>query len=160
MSELLGLIDALEASILEGKKVPFMSQILIDEHHVLELVDKLRLSAKNNGNMAKSMITASRSQEKESSQAAPLNEQDQTQKLIQEAKDHAENVKTGANEYADHVMANLQLMMTKMQTNLIKMDKTLSQSRELITTIKHQDVNAPEHEEKINPYQEQERIPT
>ena len=47
MSEVLGLIDALEASVLEGKKIPLTEKVVVSEVSLLEIIDKIRLVIKS-----------------------------------------------------------------------------------------------------------------
>ena len=46
-----------------------------------------------------------------------------TEQMIKQAENHADEITSGANTYADDILANLQLLVTKMQKNLINLDK-------------------------------------
>lgn len=136
MDEVFGIIDALESTILEGKKVPFSEKIVIEEKKLLSLVDKLRLVLKSDGNMIKRSINASekdKAYEKAvESNPSEDNSVDKNTQILEEAVNQAEKIKTGANEYADYVLANLHLMVTKMQTNLVKIEKSLTNGRDAL----------------------------
>ena len=51
-AELLGIVDSLEATILEASKIPFSDNIIIDEKSLLSLIDKIRIAMKSQGNIA------------------------------------------------------------------------------------------------------------
>ncbi|MSR88856.1 MAG: hypothetical protein EXS67_04295 [Candidatus Margulisbacteria bacterium] len=142
MDEIFGLIDSLEATILEGKKLPFSDKVILEEHKILELVDKIRLIIKTNGSIVKRSVDLTKRSESESIAQEMIEPKvvipqtptarAQSDKDLQEAKQEAEKIKAGAHEYADYVMANLQLLVTKMQTNLVKAEKTITDSRALL----------------------------
>ncbi len=50
----------------------------------------------------------------------------------------ANKIKDGANDYADYVLANLQLTLTKMQKNLIHLEKNIDSGRQILSTQKQQ----------------------
>ena len=126
MDEIFGLIDALEAVVLEGKKVPFSDKIMVEEHRLLQMIDKMRLVIKSNGSIIKRSIDLTKKEE-----AKPKVEPQKTDQVTAELE--AEKIKKGAQEYADYVMANIQLMITKMQTNLVKAEKIITDSRSMIS---------------------------
>ena len=45
----------------------------------------------------------------------------------------ATKIKEGANDYADYVLANLQLTLTKMQKNLIHLEKNIESGRQILS---------------------------
>ena len=49
MSEILGLLDSVEAEILEAKRIPLLDYVILDERKVLLILDKLRLTLQGNG---------------------------------------------------------------------------------------------------------------
>lgn len=126
MDEIFGLIDSLEAVILEGKKVPFSDKIMVEEHRVLQMIDKMRLVIKSNGSIIKRSIDLTKKEEPVKVHVPPTATQQAASEL------EAEKIKQGAHEYADYVMANIQLMITKMQTNLVKAEKVITESRSMI----------------------------
>jgi len=141
MDELLGLLDTLEASILDGKKVPFSDKVVINERLVLTILDRMRLAIKSDGGAVRSAFAQSKPiqhhvhpqvQHPEPEFEAPRHIQDHVADLIRKAEDDSEKIKTGANEYADYVLANLQLLITKMQTNLVKIERNITGGRKTI----------------------------
>ena len=147
MDELLGLLDTLEASILDGKKVPFSDKVVINERLVLTILDRMRFAIKSDGGSVRSALgsppTHSQVQTKpvqvHTQQQAdptefepPKHIRDHVSELIKKAEDASEKIKAGANEYADYVLANLQLLITKMQTNLVKIERNITGGRKTI----------------------------
>ncbi len=145
MDELLGLLDTLEASILDGKKVPFSDKVVINERLVLTILDRMRLAIKSDGGVVRSALTSVSSPLQSKPMQAhpqpstdpseiepPKHVKDYVSELIKKAEDDSEKIKTGANEYADYVLANLQLLITKMQTNLVKIERNITGGRKTI----------------------------
>ena len=131
MNEAFGLIDALEALILEGKRVPLSDRIMVSETKILELIDKLRLIIQSNGNVVHRAVDIGH---KEVAAFSEFGRQEigSAEDGVFEAQKKAEKIKSGANEYADQILANLQLTIAKMQKNLAKMDQNLESGRKMI----------------------------
>tara|TARA_B100000586_G_scaffold258647_1_gene223358 strand:+ start:5149 stop:5589 length:441 start_codon:yes stop_codon:yes gene_type:complete len=140
MSELLGLIDALEAYILESSKIPMTDKVVLNEAQLLQCIDKIRISAKNGdtARLAVDVQLSSEEQAKERIKAAfeghVKNKFDSEIQAMQKAN----KIKDGANDYADYVLANLQLTLTKMQKNLIHLEKNIDSGRQILSTQKQQ----------------------
>ncbi len=142
MNELMGLLDSLEATILEGKRIPLTDKIMLEEKKILSLVDKLRLVLKSNGSIVKRSVDQSRKEEAQktkSDSAIPGRVPEQMEDLLAQAHVEAEKIKDGAKEYADYILANLQLLVTKMQKNLIKVEKGIEDGRHLIEKSKQKE---------------------
>ena len=142
MNELMGLLDSLEATILEGKRIPLTDKIMLEEKKILSLVDKLRLVLKSNGSIVKRLVDQSRQEEAQktkSESAIPGRVPEQMEDLLAQAHVEAEKIKDGAKEYADYILANLQLLVTKMQKNLIKVEKGIEDGRHLIEKSKQKE---------------------
>ena len=140
MSELLGLIDALEAYILESSKIPMTDKVVLNEAQLLQCIDKIRISAKNSdtARLAVDVQLSSEEQAKERIKAAfeghVKNKFDSEIQAMQKAN----KIKDGANDYADYVLANLQLTLTKMQKNLIHLEKNIDSGRQILSMQKQQ----------------------
>ena len=122
MNEILGILDSLEATIVDSKKVPMTSKVMLDENYLLDIIDKIRLSLKSANNLAREKVDIEQTpQYSKESLGLSSSETDQkvTDKMIEAAKVQAEEIKEGANAYADDVLANLQLVISKMQKNYI-----------------------------------------
>ena len=146
MSEILGLIDSIEATILEAKRIPITNKIVLDEHKILPILDKVRLAVKCNGNSVKDAIDRTvRSEEiptpdhSESLSGADLEGQ-----LVLEANQESDRIRNGANAYADNVLASLQVMVTKLQRNLVRLEQNIESGREVLDTEKKTEEFLPE----------------
>lgn len=141
MSKVLGLIDTLEAMIMDSKKIPMTDKVMISEKDVLLLLEKIRLTISSDGHNIshsfdrpddESSSPHTEAQERLASNPLGQMDMDEARQMLDDAKVKSEKIKTGANEYADYVMANLQLLLTKMQNNVQKMEKTIEDSRSVI----------------------------
>ena len=135
MSEILGVIDALEAEIIDGKRLIFRKKTMLDQSILLKLVDKLRRLVNNNNiartsvelNQAKKEIVYANQQdfkEKKSEGA----EKSSVERLIALKKDIV-LYKKGIDDYSQNILARLQLTVTKMQKNLISLEKNIEEGR-------------------------------
>lgn len=127
--EILGLIDTLEAMILDGFKIPLTKKTLVNEEQLLMLIDKIRLVAQGGADYAKKAldkekITNKAPQEEPVStnpnmeyQTEVIHFQDKNKanaaELVQQAYQIAKEVREGADKYADEVLSNLELTSTR-----------------------------------------------
>ena len=63
MSKILGLLDALETMILESKKVPLTDKVIIQEHDVLTVINKIRLVLNSQDDIINQKIQVNQSNE-------------------------------------------------------------------------------------------------
>jgi hypothetical protein len=122
--EILGLLDTLESTILEGFKVPMTKKTLINEDKVLQIIDKIRLVSQGGGEFVKKAIDkrpfpvkqetiefveARKDIEKlrDMSQHVTSGEEKATD-IIENAYKIAKEVRMGADKYADEVLASLE----------------------------------------------------
>lgn len=141
MNDVLGLIDSLEATILESSKIPMTGKIVLDESKIIQLIDKLRNVVKNGDSVIKKAVDVSFDNQENSkrnqSPTIPILESSQVKPpspdhIILDAKKEAEKIKKDAADYADYILANLQLMITKVQKNVINVEKNIDTSREML----------------------------
>ncbi len=128
MNELLGIIDVLEATILEGKKIPMTHRILIDESKVMAMLDKVRLVLQSEGNLIRESVDKSLERETSYSLHEVQSDISQAKKIIKDS----ERIRQGAEEYAEYVLANLQLLTSKMQADLLKLTQNIENGRQLL----------------------------
>ena len=126
MSELLGLLDALEAVILDSKKVPLTDNVVVNEQKLIDIIDKARTVIKTKGDILKEKYQASH-EPVINSQSSKLTKSD-----IDLEMEKIKKIKQGAQDYASFVLSNLQLTVTKMQNNLIKLEKNIESGRDII----------------------------
>jgi hypothetical protein len=134
MNEVLGLIDSVEATILEGKKVPFSDKVVLDERKLLILIDKLRLVIKNDPSMIRRSIETS-GMVSDSVIAAQTPVVIETPvgihpDVLRQAEEESQRVRRSADEYADNVLAHLQMVVTRAQKTLIKLEQSIDSGRD------------------------------
>ncbi|MFA5878915.1 MAG: hypothetical protein WC860_01935 [Candidatus Margulisiibacteriota bacterium] len=139
MDEILGLVDSLEAIILESKKIPFLDKIIIDEKRILNLIDKIRIVIRSEENIVRKAIEHQKREISNPDELILVNENQFEAKvpitLIQEAEKESNKIKDEAKSYADYILANLQLMVTKIQKNLHTIEKGIEDGRETLSSI-------------------------
>ena len=146
MNEILGLLDTLEAAFLDAKKIPMTDKVMVDEKMMLQLIDKIRFSVKSNGGAARQAIDVDKTEPVAIGGTQNSGVKVDPDQLIKSAQQEAKKMKEGANDYADYILANLQLMVTKVQKNLVKLEKNIDSGRSVIDNRKNEDTNFPQEE--------------
>lgn len=139
MNEILGLIDSIEATILEGKKVPFSEKVLLDERRLLVLIDKLRLVVKNDSTLIRRSIDITPA---DAPAAAPIVIETPTSihpDVLRQADEESRRIRRNADEYADNVLAHLQMVVTRAQKNIIKLEQSIESGREHLETRRNEE---------------------
>ncbi|MBI60758.1 hypothetical protein CL657_06050 [bacterium] len=126
MSKLLGLLDALESEIVDGKKVPLTEKVMVEEQDVMAIIDKMRAVIQSDDVIKQNIQVNTTSELSSAPNQATLKEQ--TSNDLEKAK----KIKEGAQEYAQYILSNLQLIVTKMQNNLVKLEKNIEGGRKII----------------------------
>lgn len=114
--EILGLLDTLESMLCDSFKIPLIGKTIINEAEVLAVIDKIRLVLNSGEGFAKQTIS-----ERKESAAPKLQEakppektlssddpESKAQEIIQKAYQVAEEIRKGADKYADEVLANIE----------------------------------------------------
>ncbi len=126
MSKLLGLLDALESEIVDGKKVPLTEKVMVEEQAVMAIIDKMRAVIQSDDVIKQNIQVNTTSELSLAPNQATIKEQ--TSNDLEKAK----KIKEGAQEYAQYILSNLQLIVTKMQNNLVKLEKNIEGGRKII----------------------------
>lgn len=124
MNDILAIVDALESRILEGKKVPFTDKVMLAEQPLLMLIDKIRITLKNEPDTIRRAVEM----DTETPPVTPKPSSDPLKK----AQTDASRIREDATVYADNVLAHLQLIVTKMQKNIIKLEQNLESGRTML----------------------------
>ena len=103
----LGMLDALETLVLDGRSVPLTDYVVCDTKKVLMLVSQLRTTIQQ-------LPEESLPTETDNTHAS------------------ANKIRQEANAYADQVLSKLLLVVTKVQKHVVGMERTLETSRELL----------------------------
>ena len=145
MDEILGLVDALEAQILSAQKIPLTDKIMLTEKKLLNIIDKIRIVIKSEEDVVRKSIELQK-REIDGIEKKFLTEQEMQTKvpltIIQNAEKEAEKIKEETNSYADYILSNLQLMITKMQKNILHMEKSIEDGRQALEQEKTESVIA------------------
>jgi len=131
MNSLLGLLDTLEAVVAAGQRIPLSSKIIVDEKYIYKLLDKCRYLIQKESQKKSASVT-SREEPVTLNESVDQTEYVQAQNVLNKAYRNAEVVERGVNEYAQEVMSNLQLMVTKMQKDLMRVEKNIESGRDLL----------------------------
>ncbi len=130
--ELLGLIDAIEATIMDCPRMPFSDKIMIQEKKMLEMLAKLRIVAQTGGEAAQRAVKGEQVQrpgQRQPLRKPSLNATVQepisdtgvkktVESILVDAKNKAEDMIKGADEYAKDVLTQLLIVTTKIQRTI------------------------------------------
>ena len=128
MNEILGLVDSLDATILEGKKIPFSEKIVLNEKKLLSLVDKISLALKGESGAIRDAVDLANSAAETPFEPS----KDSDIEHLEQVQIYSKKIKLDAHQYAGNVLANLQLMVTKMQKEIVRLDKTIQTGRNVL----------------------------
>lgn len=126
--EILGLIDTLEAMVLDGFKIPLSKRTIVNEEKLLAVIDKIRLVVQGGEDFAKKAIDRDKHlvtktevldevMTKRPAKLAPRPAQKEELsgdmegkaiEVLQQAYQIARDVRQGADKYADDVLQNLE----------------------------------------------------
>ena len=114
------------------------TKVIIDETYLLTIIDKIRMSLKSKASVARATVDVQQKPiDKESIGLSSEETNKQvSQRIIQEAEKHANDIKQGAHDYADDVLANLQLVIAKMQKNIVTLEKNVDSGRQVLESKK------------------------
>jgi len=138
--EILGLLDSLESTILDGFKIPMTKKTLINEEQVLILIDKIRLVAQGGADFVKKAIDKDRIRSQAQDEVISTSTQRQSHaptqqsvqppvdiqlemkiapekakaaEIVDQAYQIAKEVREGADKYADEILSNLELTSSR-----------------------------------------------
>ncbi len=134
--DIVALVDKLEDLVAEGKKVPLTSSVMINEEKVFEIIDEIRASFPDEIKQARWIVKerqemldeaekeATRiqdeAQQKAESMAAETEiarlAEEQASQTVEEAQAKEREIRLGAEDYADEMLANLEVNLGKLLT--------------------------------------------
>lgn len=151
MSKLLGLIDVLESIIDEAKSVPLSTKVIVDEQEILAICEKIREVIKSEEVIENTIEVKDTQQGAHSSFQTDVSDKKKdvssTDEWIKEELKKIKKIKNGADDYAEYVLSNLQLTVTKMQNNLIKLEKNIESGRKVIEEKNELNKSSSEYDE-------------
>ena len=124
MSEILGVVEILESLVADASRVPFTRKIVLDQKKVFELVDKIKYLSRDHSGTARTLIDRGQQNDGDYDPA-----KESAVQLILDAKKESADIKKEANQYTDAVLGRMQLLVTKLQKNLMRLEKNISDGR-------------------------------
>ena len=134
--DIMALVDKLEDLVAEGKKVPLTPSVMINEERIFEIIDEIRASFPDEIKQARWIVKERQEMldeaEKEASkildeaqqkadelaaetEIARLAEEKAT-KTVEDAMGKEREIRLGAEDYADEMLANLEVNLGKLLT--------------------------------------------
>ncbi len=128
--EILGLLDTLEAILLNGKKVPFSSQKRVDTERLVKIIGKIRRIINEKYNADSIQLSEATSLKA----ASTPQEEAESQDIVQQAKRNAQQMADDVDRYAEDVLTNLHLTVSKLKRNCVKLEHTIQECRDKLST--------------------------
>ena len=122
MDNLKGIIFLLESALNSSKKQLMSNKIVVDPNEIFPLIEKLKEAIVQQENHLDSS---------NDNQVNSNNDLLQNDEIV-DAQKAVFKIRKEADNYADGVLARLQLLVTKLQKNMIKVEKSISEGRKLI----------------------------
>ena len=134
--DIMALVDKLEDLVAEGKKVPLTSSVMVNEQKIYDLIDEIRASFPDEIKQARWIVKerqemldeaekeagklVEEAREKAEAMAAETEvvrmAEDQANRLIDDARNKEREIRLGAEDYADEMLANLEVNLGKLLT--------------------------------------------
>lgn len=132
----MALVDKLEDLVAEGKKVPLTSSVMVNEQRIYDIIDEIRASFPDEIKQARWIVKERQemldeaekdanklvedAREKAEAMAAETEvvrlAEDQAHRLIDDARNKEREIRLGAEDYADEMLANLEVNLGKLLT--------------------------------------------
>lgn len=135
--DILDLLDELERRILNGRQTVLMkkTEAIVDKHEMLDLLEAIRKVIDEKYQMLRLDDETDADESTETSVSRKAVEDKfasdpESFDIVKEAKREAQLIKGEIDEYADHVLLNLKLTVTKFKRKLVKLDNVLDMSRD------------------------------
>lgn len=121
------MIDELEDSLAEGRRVPFSGRLLVDEERILDIIDRMRVAVPEELKQARRVIgeqerllTEARTQVQQAmeEQGLLVAVEAERQRLIAEAERDAQAVRAGADDYARQVLEELEQRLARLSASV------------------------------------------
>ncbi len=120
--ELDELIDELEDVLAEGRRVPLTGRLLVDEEHILDIIDRMRVAVPEELRQARRVLqeqdrlldeAQARVQQALEEQGLMAAVEAERQRIMEQAEQEASQIRSGADEYARQVLEDLDTRLTK-----------------------------------------------
>jgi len=134
--DIMALVDKLEDLVAEGKKVPLTSSVMVNEQKIYDLIDEIRASFPDEIKQARWIVKerqemldeaekeankiVEEARQKAEAMAAETEvvrlAEDQANRLMDDARNKEREIRLGAEDYADEMLANLEVNLGKLLT--------------------------------------------
>jgi hypothetical protein len=114
MEEIAGLIDSIVSTIMTAKRAALSHKVLVDRDALLEMLDKLKKSLDLTEEVR--VIRPAMNVQKNKDEINPEIFGLEGEALLRQAKIEADKIKGGANQYAESVLDNLLISLTKAES--------------------------------------------
>lgn len=134
--DIMALVDKLEDLVAEGKKVPLTSSVMVNEQRIYDIIDEIRASFPDEIKQARWIVKERQDMlEEAEKEAARITEEamakaeglasetevvrlaeDLAAKTLEEARNKEREIRLGAEDYADEMLANLEVNLGKLLT--------------------------------------------
>jgi len=129
--ESLGLIEAIITTLLESQHYMFSKRrVVVDLPELVDMLEKLKIVIQRNGEQLSKPVEESprRNIVDTNPEAFGL----EGEALLRQAKEYSERIKQNADKYAENVLTNLQVIITKMMRNVENGKERLKKYKEVV----------------------------
>jgi cell division septum initiation protein DivIVA len=121
------LIDELEDSLAEGRRVPFSGRLLVDEERILDIIDRMRVAVPEELKQARRVIgeqerllAEARAQVQQAMEEQGLLAAVEAERarLLAEAEHDAQGIRAGADDYARQVLEDLEQRLIRLTASV------------------------------------------
>jgi cell division septum initiation protein DivIVA len=121
------LIDELEDSLAEGRRVPFSGRLLVDEERILDIIDRMRVAVPEELKQARRVIgeqerlladARAQVQQAMEEQGLLAAVEAERARLLAEAEHDAQGIRAGADDYARQVLEDLEQRLVRLTASV------------------------------------------
>jgi hypothetical protein len=143
MSELMGMLDVLDSFVAGGSRIPMTGKIVLEEQPLVQILRRLRHVLENGERTIRQTIEVSADVAMTRPQPPGMSALEiDSLPVLEDAARRAAEMRQGAREYADQVLANLELVVAKLSKEVAKVERHIQNGRATISTTTQGD---PDH---------------
>lgn len=120
--ESLGLIEAIIATVADSPNYLFSkNKAIVNTEQLLDMLEKLKVIIQQGGGVAQNNVTVDPENDIKNKSVAETNPELfglEGEALLRQAKEEAEKMRANADRYAENVLSNLQIVVSKMLRNI------------------------------------------
>ncbi len=143
MSELMGMLDVLDSFVASGSRIPMTGKIVLEETLLLQILQRLRHVLENGERTIRQTIEVSAEVAMSRPQPPAMTSLEiDSLPVLEDAAKRASEMRQGARQYADQVLANLELVVAKLSKEVAQVERHIQNGRLTISTTTEGD---PDH---------------